>query len=226
METDVGMAERTRGPLFLVPAAPVSAEHERGDVELVVAFNRGESRAAEAIWERYAPLVRRLVQRAVGPDGATEDLVQEAFLRLYRKLPGLRQASALPGFVVTVTTRVVQTELRARWLRRWLGLSPSGVLPETPADDSDLEAREALIRFYRLLDELRPRHRTVFVLRYVEGLELTDVAAACGVSLATVKRWLPRIAGRIQRQAGGDPVLQRYVARGAVSAAREGRGHE
>ena len=87
----------------------------------------------------------------------------------------------------------------------------SGDLPEALGADADLEAREALARFYRLLDELLPKHRTVFVLRYIEGLELVDVAAATGVSLATIKRWLPRILVRVQRRASGDPLLARYV---------------
>jgi RNA polymerase sigma-70 factor, ECF subfamily len=212
------MPQRTRGPLYLVPLPPTAspARPEPTDTELVAAFVRADAGgwAAEAIWHRYAPLVRRMVTRAVGPGAAIEDLVQESFLRLYRKLPGLREASALPAFVVTVTTRVVQTELRARWVRRWLGLSPGGVLPDSPGSGADLEAREALARFYRLLDGLRPKQRTVFVLRHVEGLELTEVAAATGVSLATVKRWLPRIAARIQRQACADPLLARYVMEG------------
>ena len=208
-------------PLYLVPAAQVP----RSDADLLAGYRRGESWAAEAIWERHAPLVRRLVARALGPGPGGEDLVQDAFLRLYRKLPGLRTAGAMNAFVVTVTTRVIQTELRARWLRRWLGLSRSGDLPETLGAGADLEAREALARFYRLLDELSPRHRTVFFLRHVEGLELVDVAAATGVSLATIKRWLPRILVRVQRRAAGDPLLARYVRTGGDGQeAAEGSG--
>jgi RNA polymerase sigma-70 factor (ECF subfamily) len=215
------MPERSRGPLYLVPPGA-----QRADVDLVAGFLRGEGWAAEAVWERYAPLVRRILARAVGPGAGIEDLVQDCFLRLYRKLPELREANALPAFVVTIATRVVQTELRARWLRRWLGLSPSGVLPETGDAGPDLEAREALARFYRLLDALGPRQRTVFVLRHIEGLELTEVAAATGVSLATVKRWLPRITARIQRGAAGDPLLERYVGASGARLDPDAPGRE
>jgi RNA polymerase sigma-70 factor (ECF subfamily) len=85
------------------------------------------------------------------------------------------------------------------------------VLPERSGTGADLEAREALSRFYHLLDNLRPRHRTAFVLRYIEGLELVDVAEATGVSLATIKRWLPRIVRRVQMQAERDPLLRGYI---------------
>jgi RNA polymerase sigma-70 factor (ECF subfamily) len=202
------MAERGRTPtpLFLIPPA-----EERSDPDLVRAFLRGDASAPAALWDRYAPLVRRITSRAVGPGHEVDDLVQETFLRLYRKLPTLQDPSALRAFVVAITTRVLQTELRARWFKRWLGLFDDGQLPDRPAAGADLEAREALSRFYHLLDRLRPSHRTAFVLRYIEGLELVDVAAATGVSLATIKRWLPRIARRIQVQAERDPLLKGYV---------------
>jgi RNA polymerase sigma-70 factor (ECF subfamily) len=162
------------------------------------------------------------MSRAVGPDQEVEDLVQEAFLRLYRKLPDLREPGALKAFVVTITTRVLQTELRGRWLKRWLGLTGSGALPDRPAEEADLDAREALVRFYRLLDRLGPQHRTVFVLRYIEGMDLEDVATAAGVSLATVKRWLPRIVRRMFGQAERDPLLKSYVSNAGWEATAGG----
>jgi RNA polymerase sigma-70 factor (ECF subfamily) len=197
---------RTPTPLFLLP------REDRSDPELVAAFLKGEASASAALWEKYAPLVRRITSRAVGPGHEVDDLVQETFLRLYRKLPSLQEPSALRAFVVAITTRVLQTELRTRWLKRWLGLSDDGKLPESSSAGADLDAREALTRFYRLLDGLRPNHRTAFVLRYIEGLELVEVAAATGVSLATIKRWLPRITRRIQVQAERDPLLRAYVS--------------
>ena len=202
------MPERGSGHLHLVPAGGEAPP----DGELIAALRRGEEWAAAGVWDRFAPLVRRILFRALGPAADVEDLVQETFLRLYRKLPGLREVDACQGFVVTVTTRVLQGELRSRWVRRWLGLSPDGTVPERAADSADLEARDALARFYRLLDRLAPQQRTVFVLRHIEGLELTQVAAAAGVSLATVKRWLPRITRRLHAQAAGDPLLRTYLA--------------
>jgi RNA polymerase sigma-70 factor, ECF subfamily len=206
----VAMADssRTPTPLFLVPRGG----EERSDTELVHAFLRGDADAPAALWNRYLPLVRRITSRAFGPGHEVDDLIQETFLRLYRKLPTLQDPAALKGFVVAITTRVLQTELRSRWLKRWFGLSDSGVLPEDSSAGADLDAREALARFYQLLDRLRPSHRTAFILRYIEGLELVDVAEATGVSLATIKRWLPQIARRIQLQAERDPVLASYIS--------------
>jgi RNA polymerase sigma-70 factor (ECF subfamily) len=208
------MPERGSGRLYLVTGDGPPAT----DAELIAAFLRDEEWGAAGLWDRFAPLVRRILFRALGPGHDIEDLVQEVFIRLYRKLPGLRDVEACKGFVVTIATRVLQSELRSRWLKRWLGLSDDGTVPDRAAESTDLEARDALARFHRLLDRLGPQQRTVFVLRHIEGLELTEVAAAAGVSLATVKRWLPRINRRLHAQASRDPVLQTYLTQTGFQA--------
>jgi RNA polymerase sigma-70 factor, ECF subfamily len=201
------MRERGRGHLFLV-----TERRSFTDADLVAAYLRDEEWASAAIWERFAPMVQRILYRGVGPGHDVDDLVQEAFLRLFRKLPSLRDPAALKSFVVAVTTRVLQTELRTRWLKRWLGLSDDGLVPDAAVPGADLDAREALSRFYRLLDGLAVKQRAAFILRYIEGLELTEVAAGVGVSLATIKRWLPRVSKKVYRQAERDPLLKAYLS--------------
>jgi RNA polymerase sigma-70 factor (ECF subfamily) len=190
----------------------VSAQAQRSDADLVASYLARDAWASAAIWERYHPLVRRILCRAAGPAGDVDDLIQEVFIRLYRKLPTLRDRAALRSFVLAITSRVVQSELRSRWIRRWLRLSDDGAVPEPAGDDTDHEGREALRRFYAILDGLKPRQRMVFALRCIEGLELVEVAAAAGVSLATIKRWLPRITKRVFSQAERDPLLKAYVS--------------
>jgi RNA polymerase sigma-70 factor (ECF subfamily) len=214
-----GPAESPRRHLHLVSS---DADPAQVDVELVSSFVRDYPGAAAAIWDRYYPFVRQVVARAMGPADEPDDLVQEVFLRLYRKLPSLREPAALRAFVLSIVTRVVKGELRTRWLRRWLRPFGDGEPPELPADDQDLEAREALQRFYAILDGLGATHRAAFVLRHVQGLELVDVAAAVGVSLATIKRWLPRISRRVLAQAERDPLLAPYLALGGLPGAGPG----
>jgi RNA polymerase sigma-70 factor (ECF subfamily) len=186
----------------------------QSDADLIAGCLRGEGWATAALWERTYPLVHRILCRAVGPGQEVDDLLQEVFIRFFRKLPTLRDPGALRGFVLSIVTRVVQSELRARWIKRWLRLSDDGALPEQAGDDVDHEARQALARFYAILDGLGPKHRTVFVLRCIEGLELVEVAQAVGVSLATIKRWLPRITRRVYALAQRDPGLAAYIGAG------------
>ena len=202
-----------RGRLFLVRDTAAAGPR---DEDLVAAFVRREPGAPAALWDRYYPLVRRIAYRTSGPGREVDDVIQEVFIRLYRKLPALRDPAALRPFVLAVTVRVIKSEQRLRWVKRWLGLFHDGETPEDrPGDGADLDAREALARFYAILDRLSGEHRTAFVLRYVEELDLGEVAAALGVSLATIKRWLPRIARRVFAQAKNDPLLAPYLAGGS-----------
>lgn len=185
------------------------------DAALVRAAARGEERAAEAIWDRFAPLVRGIVRRALGPQGEVSDLVQESFLQLFRLIPELRDPESLRSFLIGITLRVVGSELRRRRVRRWLHLTDSGSLPETAGLEEDDEAREALRRLYAALDRLGDGDRLIFVLRHIEGLELTDVAASLGMSLATAKRRLAKTMERLLAMAARDPALSDYLSLGS-----------
>jgi RNA polymerase sigma-70 factor (ECF subfamily) len=180
------------------------------DEELAQAACEGDPRAEMAIWRRYGVQVRSKLVRWVGAHDL-DDHVQEVFSRLFEQLPRLRQHSALRSFLIGITLRVACTELRRR--RRWrLRLTATGELPDLPeqgADDGS--GRQALSRFEAILEKLGPRTRRVFVLRYVEKLELVDVASAMDISLATAKRHLSRASVRVFAMAEREPALVEYV---------------
>ncbi len=204
--------------MITAPAGPRLAEVRRlptaraEDAVLVHAAARGDERAAEAIWDRFSPLVRGMARRALGPQGEVSDLVQEAFLQLFRLIPDLRDPASLRSFLIGITLRVVGSELRRRRVRRWLHLTESGSLPETAGLGEDDEAREALRGLYAALDRLGDGDRLIFVLRHIEGLELTDVAASLGMSLATAKRRLAKTMERLIAMAARDPALSDYLS--------------
>ena len=190
------------------------------DAGLARAAAEGHAGAPAVVWDRYAGLVRRVLCRILGPGADVDDQVQEAFLQLFREVKQLRDPGALRAFLLGITVRVARSALRRRRLRRWLRLSDGGELPELAAAEVDADAREALRRLYALLDRLDDKARLLFVLRYVEGLELTQAAEAMGVSLATAKRHLERVRARVHALASRDPLLARYLAAG--EEARDG----
>ena len=116
-------------------------------------------------------------------------------------------------------------ELRRRWVRRWVRLSGKTDAAELEVVTPDTDAREALARFYKILDRVNTTDRTAFVLRFMEGLELAEVAAALGLSLATTKRRLARVWARVLLLVERDPVLVEYGPK-FVSAQRRRTSHE
>jgi RNA polymerase sigma-70 factor (ECF subfamily) len=174
-----------------------------------------DPRAAAALWDRYAVLVRGILRRTLGPSADVEDLVQDTFIGLYRTLPGLRDPDALRSFVVGTALRVARSELRRKRVRRWLAMTPTGELPESAQQGAtDPEARRAVKRLYEILDKLDDRSRLAYVLRHLEGHELTEVAEELGCSLATAKRALAKAQERVTAMVSRDPLLAPWAREG------------
>jgi RNA polymerase sigma-70 factor (ECF subfamily) len=179
------------------------------DIELARALMEGTNQAAELAWERYSPLVHRIVSRAIGPDAEVEDVTQEIFYRLFSRIGTLRKPEALRSFVISFAIRIVKWELRRRRARRWLTLSETGDVPDEQLLVMDAESRYALRRLYALLDRLSTRERLVLVLRHVEGMTLEEIAEAMELSLATVKRALRRASLRVSQLVDSDDLKKR-----------------
>jgi len=190
-------------------ASSADASEAASDMELAQALINGAANAPELAWERYAPLVHRIVSRAIGPDAEVEDVTQEIFYRLFSRIGTLRKPEALRSFVISFAIRIVKWELRRRRARRWLTLSETGDVPDEQLMVMDAESRYSLRRLYGLLDRLSTRERLVLVLRHVEGMTLEEIAEAMELSLATVKRGLRRASLRVSQMVDADDPKRR-----------------
>jgi RNA polymerase sigma-70 factor (ECF subfamily) len=181
------------------------------DALLVRRLQRDEPEAAAQAWKRFAPKVRGMVRRLLGPSRDEDDVVQEVFLRFFSSVRRLREPALLRSFLLGIAVRVVRKEIRRRKLRGWLRLAGDEPV-DWPAVSGDPEAREALRRFYAVLDQLRGESRSLFVVRFLEGRELAEVAAVHGVSVSTVQRKLARAVARVSALVRSDPALAAYVS--------------
>jgi RNA polymerase sigma-70 factor (ECF subfamily) len=180
------------------------------DEALVRVLRNGDCRAPRLMWHRFAPMVHRILRRTFGPEHDIDDLAQEVFLVLFARVDTLRDPKALSAFVLSITAHTIRRELRRKAALRWLqfGDPPLGRVPAP-----NLDSREAVAHLYAILDRLRPGDRTAFVLRHFEGLDLSDVAAALDISLATAKRRLARAWERVVMLGWRDPALVDYIAK-------------
>ena len=189
--------------VILLPGAALA---ESDDATLARALIARDPRAPRVLWQRFAPMVFRMLRRTLGSDHDLDDLAQEVFLCVFEKVRALREPKALKAFVISVTSLTMRHELRRRWVR----LSGKTDAAELEIVTPDTDAREALARFYKILDRVNATDRAAFVLRFMEGLELTEVAAALKLSLATTKRRLARVWARVMLLVERDPVLVHY----------------
>jgi RNA polymerase sigma-70 factor (ECF subfamily) len=159
----------------------------------------GQVWAQREIWFRFAPMVYGLFRRALGSRHDPDDLTQEVFLRVFRRLYTLEKASAIRSFVYSVAVRVLSEEIRRLRVRRRIVDEHQNPSMPSSSSPSDFETRETLMCVQRMLDGMRDKYRAVFVLRHVDGLELHEIAVGLDVSLATVKRYLNKAVASIHR---------------------------
>jgi len=205
MSGDLMSQAKPNAKILVLPAADLL---RADDTALVFALRAGDVRAPRVVWQRFAGMVHRIVRRALGQSGDIENLVQQIFLGFFRRFSTLREPKALPAFILSITYWTLCKELRRRWIRRRLGREDSRhASQEQHISHPDPEARQALARFYGILDKLGSQERMAFVLRYLEGLELSEVACALDLSLATTRRRIGRARARIEHHVQKDPTL-------------------
>lgn len=216
--------------MVYLPGGPLSAAD---DATLARAMMAGDVHAPRVAWTRFAPMVHRMFKRTFGPTQEVDDMVQDVFLCLFRKVGGLREPKSLKAFVISITAMTIKYELRQRRVRRWIHLSGTVADLDGPRiEQPDAAARQALLKFYDILDRLSAHDRAAFVLRFFEGLELTQVAEALGISVSTAKRHLTRVWKRVTFLVGRSPELESYLALGAArltdgdSAEKQGQKDE
>lgn len=183
------------------------------DADLLVSLRRGDPGATAALYDRYARHVIRVLARVMGQDPDLDDLLHEVFVRALEGVHQVRDGERLRGWLTSVAVFTARGAIRYRSRRRWLGFRAPEEMPEATGSLGDPEAADALRRTYAILASLPADQRIPFSLRVLDDMPLQEVADACGVSLATVKRQLARAEHGFVRQARLDPVLKSWVER-------------
>jgi RNA polymerase sigma-70 factor (ECF subfamily) len=188
------------------------------EAALIAGVRAGDPDALAELHDRFAKPVLRILVRILGPDRELSDLHHDVFVRALQSLAELRDPRALRSWLsaIAVHTARASIERRVRQ-RRWVFLPADDVLPEPESIDPGPghEAREALRATYALLDRLPVSERIAFALRYLDQMELTEIAASCNVSLASIKRRLKRAESRFVALARGTPALVGYLEGGS-----------
>jgi RNA polymerase sigma-70 factor (ECF subfamily) len=194
-------------PLVLAVPARVSGVHPLpsgeaiSDQELVARAQGGDAWAEEKLYRRHVRYVFGLAARLLRNSIEAEDVVQDTFAIALEQMRSLRDGAALRGWLAQIAVSQARRRLRRRRLLRVLGLDSS-------ADDATLEAlaepsagpevQAELAVLDRLLDKLPGEQRLAWMLRYVEGESLEDVARVAGCSLATAKRRIASADARVR----------------------------
>jgi RNA polymerase sigma-70 factor (ECF subfamily) len=173
----------------------------RSDVTAVVARARaGEAAARAELFERFAPSLSGMLARLLRSVADAEDALQDTFLIAFEKLDRLHDDAGIEGWLMQIAVFQAHRRFRRRRFLRLFGLDHavrdvSLQQLATPAVSPEVRAELGLLD--ELLEQLPIADRVPWMLRYVEGYELAEVAIACRCSLATAKRRIAAAQARI-----------------------------
>lgn len=180
------------------------------DAALANALRDGHSRARAELYDRHAAHVRRVLVRVIGSSPDLDDLLHDTFAAAFTSTGSLADGSKLRGWLTSVAIYTARGWLRRQGRRRWLVFTDAA--PERQAPVASGEVREALRETYAILDRMRADERVAFALRYIDGMQLEELAAAARCSLSTIKRRLARAERTFTKHAKNNPALASWLA--------------
>ena len=167
---------------------------ERSDEQLMLAFQKGDTRAFEMLLTRHEKGVYGFALRMLGDSMLAEEVAQESFLRIIQSASRYRAKASFRNYLYRIARNLCVDLLRKRPreprppdLDAGSAGTPEGIPDENPGPENDVGAAQLRSAIRRAVFTLPADQREAFLLKEVKGMKLQDVAAVTGANLNTVK---------------------------------------
>jgi RNA polymerase sigma-70 factor (ECF subfamily) len=183
----------------------------------VLRLQANEDAAYDELVRTYHSSIFHVAYRMLGDSGEASDAVQEIFVKVFRNIRGFRGESTLKTWIFRIALSEILNRLRW-WKRHFRSATVS--LDEKPADNRSpiqiidsqpsplqaLESKEREEAIQLALTRLSGQHRSILILRDIEGFSYNEISDVLGVSIGTVKSRLARARADMRRS------LMRYLS--------------
>ena len=179
---------------------------ELGEAEAIRRAQQGDAEAFERIYRLHNRRVYALCLRMVGNTAEAEDLTQEAFLQLFRKIGTFRGESAFSTWLHRLAVNVVLMRLRKKTLAQTSleevtepDEDVGGPRKDIGGPDLRLSGSVDRVNLERAVEQLPPGYRSVFVLHDVQGYEHNEIATIMNCSIGNSKSQLHKARMRLRQ---------------------------
>jgi len=206
---------QSAGDRAVTPRPETASTRIDGDGLLVKALRRREPAAAELLVTTYGDRAYRLARGIAGSAQDAEEVVQDAFWTVLRKIDTFRGESAFGSWFYRIVTNTAYQKLRHRPGRREVSLDEvlppfhengqhAAPIPDwSPGVDDPSRQTELRMALTTAIDELPPDYRTALILHDVEGLSNVEVAGSLGITVANAKCRTHRARLFLRKRLGG-----------------------
>ena len=190
------------------------------DQELIKRVQNNAPGAFDELYFAYIDRIHRHLFSIVGPDPDIDDLIQLTFVQIHRKIHTFKGDSRFSTWLHRVTVNVALSYLRkrSRWLRdRNEDLMLTDHLTQVVENPDDkLNRTQILEILHKVLSQVKPKKRLVFVLYEIEGHTLEEIAEIVESSVNTVAGRLraarQEVRRTLEKRLGGSRILQELSA--------------
>lgn len=196
---------KVAGEMEMAERMPVDID---ADLSLVVRLQSGDATALDGLIERYGSHMHRVAYQITRNEADAQEVVQDVFLAVYRKIHTFEGRAALGSWLYRVATNAALLKIRSRRADREVPLEPQlpSFLPDghragdpaylnadwSQTPEAELLSRETRDILHHAIHGLPDTYRAVLVLRDIEGLSNEEVAAVVGETIPAVKSRIHR----------------------------------
>jgi RNA polymerase sigma-70 factor (ECF subfamily) len=199
---------------WLDRAPGLSAE----EAVFVARLQANEDAAYDELVRSYSASIFHVAYRMLGETAEASDAVQDIFLKVFRNIGGFKGEAALKTWIFRIAFSEILNRLRW-WKRRHRfatmslddstngnGANPGQIVASPgPTPEQILQSKEQETAIQQALERLSKDHRSIIVLRDIEGFSYNEIADVLGISVGTVKSRLARARSDLKKS------LMRYV---------------
>ena len=172
------------------------------DVVLIKEALSGDGEAFAVLVDRHKNTIFNLCYRMMGNYQDAQDISQEAFLQVWRKLSWFRAGQKFRNWLITIAINLCRNKLKRDKIIRFISIDrtvrtedgeiPVEVADATPTPEQLALGKEWKKRINLMVSSLSVKYRPVFLLRYVEGLSYKEISEITGMPAGTVETYLFR----------------------------------
>jgi RNA polymerase sigma-70 factor (ECF subfamily) len=193
------------------------AELTAQEAQFVSRLQANEDAAYDELVRTYSAMIYHVAYRMLGDPADASDVVQEIFLKVFKNIGGFKGEAALKTWIFRIAFSEILNRLRW-WKRRYryatvsLDEGPNGkpasdfAVHTGPTPEESLQFKERETAIQLALRRLSGEHRSIIVLRDIEGFSYNEIADVLGISIGTVKSRLARARADLKK------LLIRYLS--------------
>jgi len=151
---------------------------------IIIRCKSGDKEAFEELFELYQPRLKYYIRRLGNSNAEAEDILQDIWVTVFRKIHRLKENQSFPIWLY----RIARNKVYGRFRRseKFVELPEEKKHPQCSDEDYEFSAEDAE-RLHKALNKIRPYHREVLTLSFIEQMSYHAIAEVVGCSIGTVR---------------------------------------